>query len=147
MQQNFKLLAWATLANGTCFSMILPLLAPLIRELGLTEVQGGVIVSAGAICMAIASILIARGEKIQTPYQLMNYGFWGMTITWAIFTAILYWGIQQTLPVMIVFALLVISRASTGGFMAMPQIAYKVMSCNMSQRNNNAVKKWQCMVR
>lgn len=122
MQQNFKLLAWATLANGTCFSMILPLLAPLIRELGLTEVQGGVIVSAGAICMAIASILIARGEKIQTPYQLMNYGFWGMTITWAIFTAILYWGIQQTLPVMIVFALLVISRASTGGFMAMPQI-------------------------
>ena len=38
MQQNFKLLAWATLANGTCFSMILPLLAPLIRELGLTEV-------------------------------------------------------------------------------------------------------------
>ena len=108
MQQNFKLLAWATLANGTCFSMILPLLAPLIRELGLTEVQGGVIVSAGAICMAIASILIARGEKIQTPYQLMNYGFWGMTITWAIFTAILYWGIQQTLPVMIVFALLVI---------------------------------------
>ena len=122
MQQNFKLLAWATLANGTCFSMILPLLAPLIRELGLTEVQGGVIVSAGAICMAIASILIARGEKIQTPYQLMNYGFLGMTITWAIFTAILYWGIQQTLPVMIVFALLVISRASTGGFMAMPQI-------------------------
>ncbi|ENU30238.1 hypothetical protein F991_02037 [Acinetobacter sp. CIP-A165] len=122
MQQNFKLLAWATLANGTCFSMILPLLAPLIRELGLTELQGGMIVSAGAICMAIASILIAKGKKIQTPYQLMNYGFWGMTITWAIFTAILYLGIQQTLPVLVIFALLVISRASTGGFMAMPQI-------------------------
>ncbi|ENW96447.1 MFS transporter [Acinetobacter sp. NIPH 298] len=122
MQQNFKLLAWATLANGTCFSMILPLLAPLIRELGLTELQGGMIVSAGAICMAIASILIARGEKIQTPYQLMNYGFWGMTITWAMFTAILYLGIQQTLPVLVIFALLVISRASTGAFMAMPQI-------------------------
>lgn len=40
MQRNFKLLAWATLANGTCFSMILPLLAPLIRQLHLTELQG-----------------------------------------------------------------------------------------------------------
>lgn len=47
MQRNFKLLAWATLANGTCFSMILPLLAPLIRQLHLTEFQGGMIVSAG----------------------------------------------------------------------------------------------------
>ena len=122
MNNHLKFLALAALINGTCFSMILPLLAPLTRQLHLSEFQGGVIVSAGAICMAIASILIARGEKIQTPYQLMNYGFWGMTITWAIFTAILYWGIQQTLPVMIVFALLVISRASTGGFMAMPQI-------------------------
>ncbi|MCH7335002.1 MFS transporter [Acinetobacter sp. NIPH 2699] len=122
MQQNFKLLAWATLANGTCFSMILPLLAPLIRQLQLTEIQGGIIVSAGAICMAIASVFIAKNQKIQTPYQLMSYGFWGMTITWAIFTLILYFGIHQTLPVLIIFILLVISRAMTGAFMAMPQI-------------------------
>ena len=67
MQRNFKLLAWATLANGTCFSMILPLLAPLIRQLHLTELQGGMIVSAGAICMAIASIFIAKHQKIQKP--------------------------------------------------------------------------------
>ena len=77
MQQNFKLLAWATLANGTCFSMILPLLAPLIRELGLTEVQGGVIVSAGAICMAIASILIARGEKNTDSLSINELWFLG----------------------------------------------------------------------
>jgi MFS family permease len=122
MQRNFKLLAWATLANGTCFSMILPLLAPLIRQLHLTELQGGMIVSAGAICMAIASIFIAKHQKIQTPYQLMNYGFWGMTITWAIFTLILYFGINQSLAPVAIFILLILSRASTGAFMAMPQI-------------------------
>lgn len=122
MQRNFKLLAWATLANGTCFSMILPLLAPLIRQLHLTEFQGGMIVSAGAMCMAIASILIAKNKNIQTPYQLMNYGFWGMTITWAIFTLILYLGIHQSLVPVAIFLLLVLSRAATGAFMAMPQI-------------------------
>ena len=122
MQRNFKLLAWATLANGTCFSMILPLLAPLIRQLHLTEFQGGMIVSAGAMCMAIASILIAKNKNIQTPYQLMNYVFWGMTITWAIFTLILYLGIHQSLVPVAIFLLLVLSRAATGAFMAMPQI-------------------------
>lgn len=122
MQRNFKLLAWATLANGTCFSMILPLLAPLIRQLQLTEFQGGMIVSAGAMCMAVASILIAKNKNIQTPYQLMHYGFWGMTITWAIFTLILYFGINQSLAPIAIFILLILSRASTGAFMAMPQI-------------------------
>lgn len=67
MQSNFQLLTWATFASGTCFSMILPLLAPLIRQLQLTELQGGLIVSAGAICMAIASIMIGKSEKKQTP--------------------------------------------------------------------------------
>lgn len=122
MQRNFKLLAWATLANGTCFSMILPLLAPLIRQLQLTEFQGGMVVSAGALCMAIASILIAKNKKIQTPYQLMHYGFWGMTMTWAVFTLILYFGINLSLAPVAIFVLLVLSRASTGAFMAMPQI-------------------------
>ena len=56
MNNNLKFLALAALINGTCFSMILPLLAPLTRQLHLSEFQGGVIVSAGAIFMAIASI-------------------------------------------------------------------------------------------
>ena len=136
MQRNFKLLAWATLANGTCFSMILPLLAPLIRELELTELQGGMIVSAGAICMAIASIMIAKRKKIQTPYQLMSYGFWGMAITWAIFTLILSLGINHSLAPIMIFILLVLSRASTGAFMAMPQIG--LQSYVMQHLTDNA---------
>ncbi|WP_265596702.1 MFS transporter [Acinetobacter sp. ANC 3929] len=102
--------------------MILPLLAPLTRQLHLSEFQGGVIVSAGAICMAIASIWIAKRKSNQSPNQLVNYGFWGMTFTWAIFTLILYFGTQAILPTLLIFTLLVLSRASTGIFMALPQI-------------------------
>ncbi|MCU4579964.1 MFS transporter [Acinetobacter gyllenbergii] len=122
MNNNLKFLALAALINGTCFSMILPLLAPLTRQLHLSEFQGGVIVSAGAICMALASIWIAKNKSNQSPKQLVNYGFWGMTFTWAIFTLILYFGIKAILPTLLIFILLVLSRASTGIFMALPQI-------------------------
>ena len=119
---HLKFLALAALINGTCFSMILPLLAPLTRQLHLSEFQGGVIVSAGAICMAIASIWIAKNKSNQSPQNLVNYGFIGMTITWALFTFILALGLEAILPSVLIFMLLVLSRASTGIFMAMPQI-------------------------
>ena len=122
MNNNLKFLALAALINGTCFSMILPLLAPLTRQLHLSEFQGGVIVSAGAIFMAIASIWIAKKKNQLSPNQLVNYGFWGMTFTWAIFTLILYFGTHAILPTLFIFILLVLSRASTGIFMALPQI-------------------------
>lgn len=122
MNNNLKFLALAALINGTCFSMILPVLAPLTRQLHLSEFQGGLIVSAGAICMAIASIWIAKNKSNRSPNQLVNYGFWGMTFTWAIFTLILYLGTQGILPTLLIFTLLVFSRASTGIFMALPQI-------------------------
>ncbi|MGR0303993.1 MFS transporter [Acinetobacter beijerinckii] len=122
MNNHLKFLALAALINGTCFSMILPLLAPLTRQLHLSEFQGGVIVSAGAICMAIASICIAKNKSNQSPQNLVNYGFMGMTITWALFTFILALGLDAILPSVLIFILLVLSRASTGIFMAMPQI-------------------------
>ncbi|HAK15926.1 MAG TPA: MFS transporter, partial [Acinetobacter junii] len=122
MNNHLKFLALAALINGTCFSMILPLLAPLTRQLHLSEFQGGVIVSAGAICMAIASIWVAKNKSNQSPQNLVNYGFIGMTITWAFFTFILALGLDAILYSVTIFILLVLSRASTGIFMAMPQI-------------------------
>lgn len=122
MNNHLKFLALAALINGTCFSMILPLLAPLTRQLHLSEFQGGVIVSAGAICMAIVSIWIAKNKSNQSPQNLVNYGFIGMTITWALFTFILALGLDAILSSVLIFILLVLSRASTGIFMAMPQI-------------------------
>lgn len=136
MKNNFSFLALAALLNGTCFSMILPLLAPLIRQLELSEVQGGIIVSAGAIGMAISSLWVAQQKKSLSPNQLVSLGFWGMTLTWAIFSLVLYLGIQMLLPISLIFILLVISRASTGIFMALPQIglqSYVMTHCTEEQ--------------
>ena len=60
MNSNNKIFIAGSLANDACFSMILPLLAPFIRQLGLTELQGGALVSAGGLVMAISAIYIFK---------------------------------------------------------------------------------------
>lgn len=118
-----KIFIAASLANGASFSMILPLLAPLIRQLKLSEIQAGAMVSVGALLMAIAAIYISKHQNKFSIYQLLSIGFVGMAITWGLFTAILMYGLNTQLSLLILFILLMVARASTGIFMAMPQIA------------------------
>lgn len=118
-----KIFIAASLANGASFSMILPLLAPLIRQLKLSEIQAGAMVSVGALLMAIAAIYISKHQNKFSIYQLLSIGFVGMAITWGLFTAILMYGLNTQLSLLVLFILLMVARASTGIFMAMPQIA------------------------
>ena len=123
MSKNYKILMLASLCNGICFSMILPLLAPLVRQLHLTEFQGGLLVSSGALMMCIAAIWISKRSETQNIYKLLSFGFVGMTITWGMFSAVLSYGVSFQISLGLLFFLLIITRASTGVFMAMPQIA------------------------
>ena len=123
MSKNYKILMLASLCNGISFSMILPLLAPLVRQLHLTEFQGGLLVSSGALMMCIAAIWISKRSETQNIYKLLSFGFVGMTITWGMFSAVLSYGVSFQIRLGLLFLLLIITRASTGIFMAMPQIA------------------------
>lgn len=123
MNQNNKIFIAASLANGVSFSMILPLLAPLVRQLKLSELQAGAMVSIGALFMAIAAIYISKHQQKYSIYQLMSIGFIGMAVTWAIFAGVLIYGMTVHLSIVLLFCLLMIARAGTGLFMAMPQIA------------------------
>lgn len=123
MDKNNKIFIAASLANGASFSMILPLLAPLVRQLKLSELQGGSMVSGGALLMAIAAIYISKNQNKFSIYQLLSLSFMGMTMTWGIFTAVLFYGLWVQVSLISLFALLMAARAGTGVFMAMPQIA------------------------
>jgi MFS transporter, DHA1 family, multidrug resistance protein len=123
MNKNNTILLTASLANGMSFSMILPLLAPLIRELKMSELQAGLLVSASALLMSLTAMWISKKNKLQNEYGLLSIGFIGMTITWGLFSGVLSYGLHYTVPVGFLFALLLLSRSSTGIFMAMPQIA------------------------
>ena len=144
MNSNNKIFIAGSLANGACFSMILPLLAPFIRQLGLTELQGGALVSAGALVMAISAIYISKQTQKFSIYQLLSIGFIGMAITWGLFAAVLSYGLSYAISFAVLFSLLILTRASTGFFMAMPQIALQsyVMTAFQSEqeRSQNMAK-------
>ena len=144
MNSNNKIFIAGSLANGACFSMILPLLAPFIRQLGLTELQGGALVSAGALVMAISAIYISKQTQKISIYQLLSIGFIGMAITWGLFAAVLSYGLSYAISFAALFSLLILTRASTGFFMAMPQIALQsyVMTAFHSEqeRSQNMAK-------
>ncbi|RKG55061.1 MFS transporter [Acinetobacter cumulans] len=123
MKQNNKIFIAASLANGASFSMILPLLAPLVRKLQLSELQAGAMVSIGALLMACAAIYISKNQTKFSIYQLLSIGFIGMAVTWGLFSGVLMYGLTVQISVMLLFTLLMLARASTGVFMAMPQIA------------------------
>lgn len=95
--------------------MILPLLAPLVRQLKLSELQGGAMVSGGALLMAIAAIYISKNQNKFSIYQLLSLGFIGMTITWGIFTAILLYGLSVQVSLINLFGLLMAARAEAAG--------------------------------
>ncbi len=114
MNQNNKIFIAASLANGASFSMILPMLAPLVRKLHLSELQAGAMVSIGALLMAIAAIYISKHQQKYSIFQLLSIGFVGMAVTWGVFTGVLMYGLAAHLSLLVLFALLMISRASTG---------------------------------
>ncbi len=89
---------------------------------GLTELQGGALVSAGALVMAISAIYISKQTQKISIYQLLSIGFIGMAITWGLFAAVLSYGLSYAISFAALFSLLILTRASTGFFMAMPQI-------------------------
>ncbi|AYA68950.1 MFS transporter [Acinetobacter sp. WCHA55] len=144
MNSNNNIFIAGSLANGACFSMILPLLAPFIRQLGLTELQGGALVSAGALVMAVSAIYIAKQTQKFSIYQLLSVGFTGMALTWGLFAGVLSYGLSYSMSFIVLFSLLILTRASTGFFMAMPQIALQsyVMTTFQSEqeRSQNMAK-------
>ena len=144
MNKNNHIWMMATLVNGICFSMILPLLAPLIRLLNISEFHAGMLVSASALVMSVTALWISKKTKFQNQYYLLSIGFIGMSITWGLFAGVLTYGLTYSIPIVLLFTLLLITRTSTGFFMAMPQIALQsyVMTGYLDEttRSQNMVK-------
>ncbi|RAV23753.1 MFS transporter, partial [Staphylococcus warneri] len=78
------------------------------------------LVSASALLMSLTAIWISKKTKLQNQYYLLSLGFIGMTITWGLFSGVLSYGLYYSIPAGLLFALLLLSRSSTGIFMAMP---------------------------
>lgn len=110
-------------------TIILPILAPLIRELGLSESQGGWMVSAGSVVMALFGPWWGRLSDARGRKPVILAGFAGLFASYLVYTVIIGMGLYGMLSGSLLFALLLLGRAGVGIFLpAVPTGAQAYMA-------------------
>ncbi len=108
----FTSVAFSSLA----VAVVLPILAPLVRELNLTVSQGGWMISIGSIAMALMAAVWGRACDRFGRKPIMAGGFVGLFCSYTLFTAIIWAGLATAISGPMLFAILVLARALIGIF-------------------------------
>lgn len=101
----------------TGLGVLNPLLAPLVRELGLTEIQGGLIITAAAMMFAIGSPFWGRRSEQWGRKRVMVIGMIGFAFGYGLFAFVTHMSLIGWLSPLIVFFALVLARALAGFLM------------------------------
>lgn len=127
--------ALATLAS----TLILPILAPIIRELHLSVSQGGLMLSIGSVVMvAAAPIWGVISDRLGRKAAFVG-GFIGVLIGYILYTLTVWYGLAGTFTVTATFVALTASRAFVGLFLpAVPSSAQALMADTTSPEERGA---------
>lgn len=109
--------------------VILPIVSPLVRQLGLSESQGGWMISIGAATMVLASARWGRlSDKIGRRPVILA-GFAGLAASYAAYTACVMLGLGGALAGTTLLAALILGRALIGVFIpAVPTASQAYMA-------------------
>lgn len=125
--------------SGLATSVIMPILAPLIRELRLSESQGGWMISIGSITMAVLASTWGMASDRFGRKPVMIAGFAGLFVSYILYTAAIWYGLTAVLAGSTLFAVLVASRALVGGFLpAVPASAQALMADNTTPEDRSS---------
>lgn len=125
--------------SGLATSVILPILAPLIRELHLSESQGGWMISIGSIAMAALASAWGMASDRFGRKPVMLAGFAGLFTSYVLYTAVIWKGLAAALSGTTLFIALVATRALVGGFLpAVPAGAQALMADNTTAENRSS---------
>lgn len=109
--------------------IIAPVMPPLIRELGLSEIHSGLIISLGSIAMAAMAPVWGNRSDIKGRKHVILIGFVGMFASYVLFTATMYAGLMQFISGGLLVVLLIAARALVGLFIpAVPSAAQAYMA-------------------
>jgi MFS family permease len=97
-------------------TMILPILAPLIRELRLSVSEGGWMISIGSIATAITAAAWGTASDRVGRKRVMLLGFAGLFASYVLYTATIWSGLAVALSGSTLFLLLAATRGLVGGF-------------------------------
>lgn len=109
--------------------IIAPVMPPLIRELGLSELHSGIIISLGSVAMAVMAPVWGRLSDLRGRKPVILLGFIGMFVSYVIFTATMYAGLNGFIKGGALLGLLITARAMVGMFIpAVPSSAQAYMA-------------------
>lgn len=120
-------------------TLILPILAPLLRELHLSVSQGGLMLSIGSVAMVVAAPFWGAVSDRHGRKTVIVSGFAGIFAGFALFTLAVQSGLSGSLTVTALFVALTASRAFVGAFLsAVPAGAQALMADITTARDRSS---------
>lgn len=138
--KNIKSTIFVSIAlSGLATAIILPILAPLIRELHLSVTQGGWMISIGSMATALTAAAWGTASDRLGRRFVMLAGFAGLSASYLLYTAAIWSGLAATVSGSTLFLLLAVTRALVGAFQpAVPAGAQALMADNTADHERSA---------
>jgi MFS family permease len=105
-----RMLLTSLVVVGMGFSVLFPVLAPLGREMGLSELQITSIIASSSLMVFLASPIWGRTSDRWGRKRVMLIGLFGFTAGTVLFNSVLYAGLAGLLVGLPLFAALVVTR-------------------------------------
>jgi MFS family permease len=131
-----RILLVSLVSVGMGFTVLFPVLAPLGREIGLTEIQITTIISASGLIVFLASPIWGRKSDIWGRKRVMLIGIFGVSIGTALFTSVLKSGLTGMLSGTVLFATLVVTRMLHATVMAASMPAANAYMADITDATN-----------
>lgn len=124
-----RLILFSILATGIGQSMTFTLLAPLGREVGLREIQVGLIITCAAPAFTLSSPFWGRCSDRWGRKPILLIGLFGYAGGYILFASVFFFGIKGTLSGALFYLLAIAARVSMAALMsAAPSSATAYMS-------------------
>lgn len=103
---------------GMGFTVLFPVLAPLGREIGLSEIQITSIIGASALVVFLCSPVWGRASDRWGRKRVLLIGLFGFAAGTVLFNSVLYAGLEGWLTGLVLFVALIAARMVHAGMMA-----------------------------
>ncbi|PLX99724.1 MAG: MFS transporter [Desulfuromonas sp.] len=113
-----RLILFSILATGIGQSMTFTLLAPLGREVGLSEIQVGSIITCAALAFTASSPVWGRASDRWGRKPLLLLGLLGYAGGYVLFASVFYFALKGELSGLLLFVLALAARVSMAGIMS-----------------------------
>ena len=103
---------------GMGFTVLFPVLAPLGREIGLTELQITSVIACSSVTVFLTSPLWGRLSDVWGRKRVMLVGLFGFSAGTVLFNSVLYAGLSHVLTGWVLFVALIAARMTHASVMS-----------------------------